>query len=203
MNHEVTIVGTKAFSTFEIDSTPYIALGQFIETPKDQKFLITISELGESPVLYEIYDDHLNMLDLKRIIPEIIDEFVYKEYRLVTLADGNVLIHAYRSKRMDSCLCTLPFTIDTPDYKYSAVFFKVHDDSTSYYRFITYDQDYHFVVVEAVYPQSDDDIGIIFEALLKEFIRVARISHQTSASCMDIWDLSNSTLQTTIKYKVK
>ena len=188
MTFDITTLTNTSFCFFDIDDTAYVVFSKEVETTDGARVLTTLSELGETPSVYDIckkdeYSAHIR-------IPEVIKAFLVKEYRLVSLTDETVSLDAYKSKNFDNRLRTFPFHIDTKEEVFNAELLKVYEtmEDNNFYRFIVFDQKNRIVLASGLYPNPEVySIGKIFEMLLREFIRVVRVSRNTHSSYMDNW----------------
>ena len=189
MKFDITVFeDTRAFCLFNIDDTPYGVTTKLVQTLDGDKILATISELGYSPVIYDLcnvsgYDPHVK-------IPEFIKAFLCKEYRLVSLTDEAVDLDAYKSKKFENRLRTIPFYIDSDKEVFKAELFKVYEglEDINFYRFIVTNQIGNICLAKGFYPTPElYSIGKVFEMLLREFISVVRISRTNHKLYMDNW----------------
>ena len=68
--------------------------------------------------------------------------------------------------------------------------FRVYEglEEVNFYRFVVTDQRGRISLATGLYPDEESDsIGKIFEKLLREFIKVVRISRTTHTSYMENW----------------
>lgn len=189
MNIDITVFeDTRAFCLFDIDDTPYGVTTKLVQTLDGDKVLITISELGCSPAIYDMCD--VAGYDPKVKITELVEAFLCKEYRLVSLTDESVDLDAYKSKKFEGKLRTMPFYIDKNKEVFKAELFKVYEgiEDVNFYRFVVTDQRGRISLAAGLYPDEEiDNIGTVFEMLLREFIKVVRISRANHESYMKNW----------------
>ena len=103
MNIDIMVFeDTRAFCLFDIDDTPYGVTTKLVQTFDGDKILITISEIGYSPVIYDMCD--VSDYDPKVKITELVEAFLRKEYRIVSLTDETVDLDAYKSKKFEGKL---------------------------------------------------------------------------------------------------
>ena len=192
MNIDITVFeDTRAFCLFDIDDTPYGVTTKLVQTLDGDKILITISELGYSPVIYDLCD--VAGYDPRVKITDLVEAFLCKEYRLVSLSDETVDLDAYKSKKFENRLRTTPFYIDSDKEVFKAELFKVYEglEDVNFYRFVVTNQIGNICLAKGLNPNPElYGIGTVFEMLLREFIRVVRTSRANHKSYMDNWELT-------------
>lgn len=185
----ITNTDSLNYCTFNIDDTSFIVTSQLVRTFNGEQMLTSVSEIGVfTPIFCDLVRKGESNLQHK--FTTIVNAFLETEYRFVTLEYETVRVSAYRSKKYEHRFRTIPFYIG--GHLFSADFFQVYDDTKrrTFYRFITYDENYHIVVVDASYLNNEELVGPAFEYILKKFIKAARKSRSLT-DLKDSWDFSN------------